>query len=241
MNQVYTDLRPNFPDSQDWTLNTVLRTHADAPFLFTPEEGLQWTYAEILASAERIAGAWHAAGAQQGDRVVIMAMNSSRLVRSWFATAVGGTVEVPINTNYEGEFLRHQIVTVDPRWAVIDDTFAERYVAIAEHCRGIEKFWVIDTGSGLADKAVALLRENGWAAEAWDALESGTPVAVPAPRAQDLGAIFFTSGTTGPSKGVAMPNAQLYFFAQEVVSLMRLTPEDRYLTTTPLFHGNAQF
>ena len=245
MTQVYTDLQPNFPDPEDWTLDTVLRTHAavapDAPFLITPEEGLKFSYGEMLSSAERIASAWHAAGARPGDRVVIMAMNSSRLVRSWFATAVGGTVEVPINTNYEGEFLRHQIVTVDPRWAVIDDTFAERFVAIAEHCRGIEGFWVIDTGTGTAEKAVALLRENGWAAEAWDVLEAGTPVQVPAPRAHDLGAIFFTSGTTGPSKGVAMPNAQLYFFAQEVVSLMRLTPADRYLTTTPLFHGNAQF
>ena len=38
-----------------------------------------------------------------------------------------------------------------------------------------------------------------------------------------------------------MPNSQLYFFAQVVVSLTRLTPDDVYLTTTPLFHGNAQF
>ena len=38
-----------------------------------------------------------------------------------------------------------------------------------------------------------------------------------------------------------MPFGQLYFFAQIVVSLTRLTPDDVYLTTTPLFHGNAQF
>ncbi|MDV6262739.1 AMP-binding protein [Rhodococcoides yunnanense] len=243
MTQTYRDLHPNFVDPEGWTLNNVLRTHAsttpDAPCLLVPEENLEFTYAEMLASAERIAGSWHAAGAQQGDRVVIMALNSSRLVRSWFAAAVGGTVEVPINTNYEGEFLRHQIVTVGARWAVIDDTFVERFVAIAEHARGIERFWVIDTGHG--DAAVSLLREHGWQAELWDELEAGSPVAVPAARAQDLGAIFFTSGTTGPSKGVAMPHSQLYFFAQEVVSLTRLTAADRYMTTTPLFHGNAQF
>ena len=38
-----------------------------------------------------------------------------------------------------------------------------------------------------------------------------------------------------------MPQSQLYFFAQIVVSLTRLTPDDAYLTTTPLFHGNATF
>jgi len=243
MTRVYEDFTLNFSDPDDWTLNTVLRHHArnqpDAPFLVTPEEGLQWTYAEILGSAERIAGALTKSGAEHGDRLIIMAANSSRLVRSWFAAAVGGLVEVPINTNYEGEFLRHQVVTVRARWAVIDDAFAERFVAIAEHARGIEHFWVIDTGRGA--EAVELLRRNGWAADIWDELEDGPVLDLPSPKPQDLGAIFFTSGTTGPSKGVAMPHSQLYFFAQIVVCLTRLTAEDRYLTTTPLFHGNAQF
>jgi crotonobetaine/carnitine-CoA ligase len=243
MTQVYTGFVPNFTDPHDWTLNTVLRHHAaarpDATFLMTPEEDMGWTYGEMLGSAERIAGAFGKSGAEQGDRLIIMAANSSRLVRSWFAAGVGGLVEVPINTNYEGEFLRHQVVTVGARWAVIDDVFAERFVAIAEHARGIEQFWVIDTGRG-AD-AVALLRRNGWAATAWDDLEDGPVLDLPAPKPEELGAIFFTSGTTGPSKGVAMPHSQLYFFAQIVVTLTKLTHEDTYLTTTPLFHGNAQF
>lgn len=243
MTQVYRDLIPTFADPADWTLNTVLRHHAqerpDRTFLMTPEEGLQWTYAEMLSSAQRIAGSLIKIGAETGDRLIIMAANSSRLVRSWFAAAMGGLAEVPINTNYAGEFLRHQVVTVGARWAVIDDTFAERFTAIAEHARGIEHFWVIDTGRG--QEAVDLLRRGGWAADLWDELEEGPVLDLPAPRPQDLGAIFFTSGTTGPSKGVAMPHAQLYFFAQIVVSLTRLTPEDTYLTTTPLFHGNAQF
>ena len=57
----------------------------------------------------------------------------------------------------------------------------------------------------------------------------------------DLASIFFTVGTTGPSKGVMMPQAQMYFFADECVSLTRLTDADTYMVTTPLFHGNAQF
>ncbi|ANZ27811.1 long-chain fatty-acid--CoA ligase [Rhodococcus aetherivorans] len=243
--QTYTDLKPTFTDPEDWTLGHVLRTYAasqpDSEFLVTPEEDRRFTYAEMLSSAERIASSWYRAGAQQGDRVIIMAQNSSQLVRSWFGTAVGALVEVPINTNYEGEFLRHQVVTVEPRWAVIDDTYAERFVAIAEHARGIEKFWVVDSGAGNRDLALELLRANGWDAEAWEALEAGEVQELPQARPQDLGAIFFTSGTTGPSKGVAMPNSQLYFFAQEVVCFTRLTREDTYLTTTPLFHGNAQF
>jgi carnitine-CoA ligase len=172
MMREYQDLHPNFADPHDWSLATVLRRHAaerpDATCLITPEEGGRWTYAEALADAERIAAAWYEAGAAAGDRVLVMAANSSRFVRSWLGTAVGGLVEVPINTAYEGEFLRHQTVTVQPRWAVIDDVFAERFVAIEAFTRRIEKFWIIDTGS--AQAAIDLLRANGWAAAPWDDL-----------------------------------------------------------------------
>jgi crotonobetaine/carnitine-CoA ligase len=243
--QYYTGLVPAFPDPETWTLDHVLRHHAaerpDAVCLDTPEEDATWTYAEALDASERIASAFYAAGAREGDRVVLMAGNSSRFVRTWWATAVGALVEVPINTNYEGEFLRHQLDVAQARWAVIDDHLAERWVAVAEHARGIEKFWVIDTGAGIRDKAVALLTENGWQAAPWEELEAAEKSVLPKPRAQDLGAIFYTSGTTGPSKGVAMPHSQLYFFAQIVHSLTRLTADDVYLTTTPLFHGNATF
>jgi crotonobetaine/carnitine-CoA ligase len=243
MMREYKDLHPVFADPNDWSLATVLRRHAaeqpDATCLITPEEGGKWTYAEVLLDAERVATAWYEAGAAAGDRVLIMAANSSRFVRSWFGTAIGGFVEVPINTAYEGEFLRHQIVTVQPRWAVIDDVFAERFVAIEPSARQIEKFWIIDTGS--AETAIELLRANGWNASRWDELLQATTRSWPDPDPTSLASIFFTSGTTGPSKGVAMPHAQMYFFGQEVVSLTRLTSDDTYLTCTPLFHGNAQF
>jgi crotonobetaine/carnitine-CoA ligase len=244
MTREYKDLHPAFADPGDWSLATVLRRHAaerpTATCLITPEEGGQWTYAQVLADAERVATGWHEAGAVAGDRVLIMAANSSRFVRSWLGTAIGGFVEVPINTAYEGEFLRHQIVTVQPRWAVIDDVFADRFVAVEPSARQIEKFWIIDTGS--AEAAIELLRANGWQASRWDELVQGTLTrSWPDPDPTSLASIFFTSGTTGPSKGVAMPHAQMYFFGQEVMSLTRLTPDDTYLTCTPLFHGNAQF
>jgi crotonobetaine/carnitine-CoA ligase len=243
--QYYTDLRPVFPDPETWTFAHVFRHWAaqrpDAVCLECPEEGYRVTYADALAGAEVVASALYADGAEQGDRVVIMAANSSQFVRTWWGTALGGLVEVPINTNYEGEFLRHQLGIAQARFAVIDDVFAERWVAIAEHARMVEKLWLVDTGAGVRDKALALLRENGWQAAPWEELERAERRELPAPKPQDLGAIFYTSGTTGPSKGVAMPFSQLYFFAQIVVSLTRLTPDDVYLTTTPLFHGNAQF
>lgn len=239
----YTELTPTFEDRSDWALPTVLRHRAtqspDRVFLDVPEEGLTWTYAEVLAAAERVGRTLLAEGAAPGDRVVIMGQNSSQFVRTWFGTAVAGLVEVPINTAYELEFLAHQVRTVEARYAVIDDVHAEKFVPIASSAGTIEKFWVIDTGS--REQALKLLRDQGWEAQAWEALEEEHAAELPPVNAHDLASVFFTSGTTGPSKGVAMPHAQMYFFADECVSLTRFTAEDAWMTVTPLFHGNAQF
>lgn len=243
----YRDLKPTFADRGRWALPTVLRHHAaerpDSVWLDAPEEGAAWTYEEMLASAERVGRNFLTNGASQGDRVVLVAQNSSRFVRTWIGTAVAGLVEVPINTAYEHDFLAHQVRTVEARLAVIDDVFAERFVAVKEAASTITKFWVIDNGQ--QDKSIELLREAGWEAAPWDELEaeqpSGSSVELPEVRPQDLASVLFTSGTTGPSKGVAMPHAQMYFFADECVSLVRLTADDAWMTVTPLFHGNAQF
>jgi carnitine-CoA ligase len=238
----YRDLHATF-DREDWALPAVLRhqaaTRPDTVWLDAPEEHATWTYAEILAEAETVGRSFLAAGLAHGDRVIVMAANSSRFVRSWLGTAVAGLVEVPINTAYEHDFLAHQVRTVAARAAVIDDVHASRFVDVRTAAEDITTFWVIDTGS--QSEAIELLCANGWRAEPWDALLAGADQELPVVRPRDLAAVFFTSGTTGPSKGVAMPHAQMYFFGDECVSLTRLSDVDAWMAVTPLFHGNAQF
>jgi crotonobetaine/carnitine-CoA ligase len=243
VSRIYTDLHPTDPDWTRWTGAHVLRRQArergDKTFLIAPEEGVELTFAEILDASERVAGGLRAAGAAAGDRVVIMAKNSSTFVLTWFGTALGDLVEAPINTAYEGEFLRHQAQLVDAKWVVVDDDFAERFVALREQLTGVEAFWVIDNGRQA--EAVAALREAGWPAEPWEALRDAERFDGPEPDARDLTAVFFTSGTTGLSKGVSMPNAHMNFFSEITRCLTRFTEDDTWLSVTPLFHGNAQY
>src|SRR5690625_514349 len=132
--RTYDELEPTDPDWTGWTGARVLRRQAaergDKTFLIAPEEDLEITYGELLATCERIAGGLYMAGAERGDRVVIMAQNSSRFVLTWFATALGDLVEAGVNTAYEGEFLRHQVQLVDARWVVVDDNLVDRFIAL---------------------------------------------------------------------------------------------------------------
>jgi carnitine-CoA ligase len=243
--QTFTGMTPTFPDREDWTLPRVLRTrassHADRTFLDVPEEEASYTFAETLDHAERIATTL-LAHAGPGDRVLIMAPNSAAYVLTWFGAAVAGMIEVPINTAYRGSFLEHQVRVAAPRVAVVDATFADRFVESAEVCRVIQRFWVVGDTAEDIDAACERLAAAGWHAEPWPALIASTPRSdFPAVTPRDPVGILFTSGTTGPSKGVTMAHAHMYFFADECVTLTRLTDDDVYLVMGPLFHGNAQF
>jgi crotonobetaine/carnitine-CoA ligase len=70
--------------------------------------------------------------------------------------------------------------------------------------------------------------------------QSSTPVHVPVSY-RDIGAIMYTSGTTGPSKGVLMPHAHMYLFGHNKIAAIRLSQDDVYYCCMPLFHANALF
>jgi crotonobetaine/carnitine-CoA ligase len=241
---VYSGYAPTFADSACWTIPWVLRerarTHGDRVYLDAPGFGERHTYAELLERSERIASGLVAAGGQPGDRLLVMAPNSPQVLFAWFGSACAGMAEVPINTAYRGTFLEHQVRTTTPRFAVIDAQFAERFAESAEACATIERFYLVGDADQQATATETLAR-CGWAVEPFEALAAADPRSLPEVRARDLAAVFFTSGTTGLSKGVMMPNAQMVFFADECVSLTRLTDADAYLSVGPLFHGNAQF
>jgi len=242
--RTYRDLRPTFEDRAQWNLPWVLRerarTHGDRVYLDVPPEDLRLTFAQTLRRSEAIARGLLAAGLEPGDRVLLMAPNRSQVILSWFGCALAGLVEVPINTAYDGSFLEHQVRTTAPRALIVEPDLVERFLSGSDAYATIERVYVLGDGEATA-AAVAALRAGGRDATSWGDLLDERTGDLPDVRARDLASIFFTSGTTGLSKGVMMPHAHMYFFADEAVSLTRLTDADAYMCVGPLFHGNAQF
>lgn len=244
MTRFYDEYRPTFGERSAWSSPHVLRTraetHGERVYLDVPWAGETYTYAETLEIAERVGSGMLAAGAVPGDRVLIMIPNSSAYILGWLGSSVAGLVEVPINTAYRGSFLAHQVATTAPTLAIVDPAYVERIVDIPEAAASIRHFFVVGDGDDVT-AAIAALAAAGHTASPWSELLTAERTELPEVTARDLGSIFFTSGTTGLSKGVMMPHAHMYLFADETVSLTRLTDDDVYLSVGPLFHGNSQF
>jgi carnitine-CoA ligase len=70
-------------------------------------------------------------------------------------------------------------------------------------------------------------------------LDPSGPIPAHAAGPGDIATILYTSGTTGPAKGVLCPHAQWYWWGILTGELLEVGEDDVLYTNLPLFHTNA--
>ena len=237
------DLGPALPRER-WTLVEAVRHQARAQgereFL-SFENGERFSFAEFDRLTDCLATALANLGLTAGDRILGLLTNSKEFMITMIATHKLRAVFVPVNTELRGGFLEHQIINSSPRIIVVDDNLMGRFSSFDPSETGIE------TVVGVGDESSPDISKLGLLAEVsqvrMDSLLETTPntekLADPSP--SDVCTIMYTSGTTGPSKGVLMPQGHCYLFALGIVAAMELTEQDRYFCCMPLFHANGLF
>ena len=84
------------------------------------------TYAELRDRAQRVAGALVGLGIAPGDRVATMLPPSLDYLAAWFGVVWAGAVDVPVNVDFKGEFLRHVVGGSGAKVLIVDDRWLER-------------------------------------------------------------------------------------------------------------------
>ncbi|MFV0533778.1 MAG: AMP-binding protein [Cumulibacter sp.] len=92
----------------------------------------QYTFAQAHERALRIANGLSALGVQRQDTVAFLLDNSLDATHTWMGIALGGMIEVPINTAYVGDFLVHILNDCGARVMIADAAYVDRVVAVAD-------------------------------------------------------------------------------------------------------------
>ena len=224
------DLAAAFAPTERTLPNLLLRQaerHGDRPLARAGE--ICWTFAETAAAAAQAAGTLRAAGIGAGERVAIICSNRIEFLALLLGCGWLGAVAVPINVASRGPQLQHVLSNCGARLLVMETQYADNLAMLDPEALKLEAIWTIGPPrtlrfGSIVPSAIALQHA---------ALPPGTI----AP--SDPVMILYTSGTTGPSKGVCCPHAQYFWWGVNTAALLGIERDDILCTSLPLFHTNA--
>jgi crotonobetaine/carnitine-CoA ligase len=197
-------------------------------------EGVARTYAELLGDALGLTAGLAAAGIGREDHVAIMMDSSHAAVDAWLASSVLGCTEVPVNSKYRGDLLGHLLTDSESTVVICDDTYLPALLAVPLSATSIKAVVVNSTGAEAS-------RDCGGPVVHELADLKATGGSFPAAPGDGGCVVLYTSGTTGPSKGVMHSQASTLTLARFVARTLGYTADDALLNFFPLYHMNARY
>ncbi len=209
----------------------------------------RWTYRELLARVNRMAGGLARYGVRPGDRVVLALPNCPEYVISFFALQKLGALPVNAGPLMGADDLRQLIVLATPRVVIGLDLEAAKLVGAAGGSSVRRFVWVT------LQSYQTLVRKLGYQLKLWRGRERAAgsaaehttisqlcenaparpPTVEPAPDAPAV--LQPTSGTTGSLKLAELPHRSLLANAMQVAVWMGAREgQERVLTLLPMFH-----
>lgn len=191
------------------------------------------TYGQTLEEARLWASRYGALGVRRGDHVVTMQYNGLESLSGWLGLAWLGAVEAPVNNDYRGPLLQHALNLTRAPVMLLLKRFLPRVLEIAAGLESLRQVIVID-GEDEAHPHLRILGRHSFLAGA-----SASPDLVD-PKPWDIMAVLFTSGTTGPSKAVRLPWAQLDAMAHGTFRLEDFGEDEVIYNPGPTYHVGAK-
>jgi crotonobetaine/carnitine-CoA ligase len=228
------DYLNRIPISESMTHRLLERRAAEAPdAVFFTLHNETYSLGRVNATSNRLARNLQDAGIVKGTHVAVIMETSADYICLWMALSKIGAVEVPINTAYRGDLLTHVLRTCQATVCIFDARFAGVVEGAAPGLEVFDQVFVrAEAGAALPARTKnfsTLLAPND---------EANPDVAQ---RHQDLTGIIFTSGTTGPSKGVMLSHRYLTAYGLMYAEINGLRDDDVVMNFLPFFHIGAKF
>jgi long-chain acyl-CoA synthetase len=201
-------------------LRVGLAADPDAVAVVSADAAMTWR--ELDVASDRLARHYVRLGLQAGDRVASLMPNRVLLLAHYLACFRAGLVTTPLNYRYAPPEIDHAL---DVSGAVAIVAHAERAPDLAASTRA-RRLQVIGLEGRLGDSPTVeeLCADDPGAVDL-------RPTSADAPAA-----IFFTSGSTGPAKGVTHSLESLGWMVASAVDGFELTAADTFLPGSSMSH-----
>ena len=198
-------------------------------------DGDDISFAQMRERSNAAANVLLALGISRGDTVALFAGSTPQWVYFWLGAARIGAVTAAVNAANKGDYLRHAL-TISRAKIVVTDT-GERCARVLEVAGELDLLHTVltDEPHGLGDIGPAVSSTT----ELLDCASTANSPAALGFTPHDTGALFFTSGTTGPSKAVATSWHYLFTAAATVASAWEFAEGEVIWSAMPLFHLSA--
>ena len=179
---------------------------------FRSEDVETLSYQRLTQRIDRQAAGILKQGLEPGESVALFAAGGIAWIEACLALVRAGAVPVPLDTQIEDEGLQRILEDCEAHWIFSDRRSARRLEAIDHGCR-------------------VVLLDGDWEDWAVEPAES-----FPAPEPEDRALLFYTSGTTGPPKGVPLTHRQLAYQIDVLGEADLVREDDRLLLPLPPHH-----
>mgnify|MGYP006282495807 CR=1 FL=1 len=209
------DRAPAATDGAGRTLHDLfdaLKDHGSDPAILTPEaDGLKsLSYEELSGAIWDLTSEITGRGTGRGDRVAIIGRNRASWVIACLSAVNAGAIAVPVDASLDEETLRHVLSDAAPGLVFADEELQESVGRLA--------------GSDVEIRDMPARPERG------------AHAARPAVGPGDTALLFYTSGTTGPPKGVPLTHANLMFELDRLIEMRLVERGERLLLPLPMHH-----
>jgi fatty-acyl-CoA synthase len=203
----------------DWIAHFGRRT-PDKVAVIDLGSGRQFSYAQFDDRIARLAAHLRDRLAiKRGDRVAVLALNTTDMLELQFACGRLGAVLLPLNTRLTVPELQYIVGDASPSLMIHDTELAETALAVAGLCKVASRLLLGPGGS-------------------YEAAIAGSPRLDPSEivTLDDISTIMYTSGTTGRPKGAIITHAMTFWNCVNLGGPAGILPSSVFLSVLPLFH-----
>lgn len=188
-----------------------------------------FTYRTWAERTHRLANALVGLGIAPGDRVSFLTYNTHHLLEGYYGVLEAGAVLNPVNIRLAPHEIAYILDHAGSKVVAFHRDFLPLVEAIRPQLSSRPRFVILEGEAG------------GIASDEYEALVAGGSAEPRHPQVDEeaIAELFYTSGTTGLPKGVALTHRQLYLHALNSEIALGFGEDDVVLHVVPMFHVNG--